>query len=345
MKIESRKLIRGCLRSVIGITAIVFVTLIGPAMLRSDRSMAQSQCATLENQLKGLEAARARLQKSLQKAAGEEKQSLLQQIREIESEIRPIQLEVDRCKGITMNWTVAGWSRQALVFPPTSNVPGVRHPLIFAWHGHGGNMREVAQSMHFQTLWQEAITVYPQGLHTETAGDQGGAGPGWQKELGDDGNRDLKFFDAMLATLQQKYAVDDQRIYTTGFSNGTGFSYLLWAERGQTLAAVGAVSGVLAEAERNKSIPPRALISIAGANGNAPDGVQATIDKAQQINHAPDPGKQCPIPSGAPGGTTCRLYQSTTDTPVKQITHPDGHVYLSWEPDEIVRFFKNHKKP
>ena len=67
MKIESRKLIRGCLRSVIGITAIVFVTLIGPATLPSDRSMAQSHCATLENQLKGLEAARARLQRAFRR--------------------------------------------------------------------------------------------------------------------------------------------------------------------------------------------------------------------------------------------------------------------------------------
>ncbi|HEV8485007.1 MAG TPA: hypothetical protein VGV87_15805, partial [Blastocatellia bacterium] len=89
MKIQSKKLIKSYLRSVIGVTAIAFVTLIGPATLRSGKSMAQSNCATIENQLKGLEAARARLQKSLQKAAGEEKQSLLQQIREIESEIRP----------------------------------------------------------------------------------------------------------------------------------------------------------------------------------------------------------------------------------------------------------------
>ena len=244
-----------------------------------------------------------------------------------------------------MDWTVAGSPRQALVFPPASTMPPQPHPLIFAWHPHGGTMQSAAESMHFQTLWPDAIVVYPQGLKTETENDQSGNGFGWQKELGQDGNRDLKFFDTMLATFRQKYSVDEDRIYTTGFSNGTGFSYLLWAERGHVLAAVGAVSGVLMESERQKPIQPRALISIAGRQGLAPNAVQATLDRAQEINNAPGPGQQCPVPNGAPNETDCKLYASTTHTPVKQITHPDGHNYFSWEPEEIVKFLKNHKKP
>ena len=73
----------------------VFVTLISLLALRSREALAQGSCVTLENQLKGLEAGQARLQKDLQRAAGEDKQSLVQQIKELESEIRQKQAEQD----------------------------------------------------------------------------------------------------------------------------------------------------------------------------------------------------------------------------------------------------------
>jgi len=42
----------------------------------------------------------------------------------------------------------------------------------------------------------------------------------------------------MLADLRKEYRVDDRRIFVTGHSNGGGFTYLLWANRGDQLAAV-----------------------------------------------------------------------------------------------------------
>ena len=76
-----------------------------------------------------------------------------------------------------------------------------------------------------------------QGLPTPSPVDPRGRFPGWQREVGQSGDRDLKFFDAVLATLKQKYPVDEHRIYATGFSNGAFFTYVLWATRGSTFAA------------------------------------------------------------------------------------------------------------
>jgi polyhydroxybutyrate depolymerase len=283
------------------------------------------------------------VQANLQRAAAGEKQTLMEQVREIEAEIRQKQTELvkRRCQGVIMTWNVAGFKREALVFPPISDSPA-KHPLIFAWHGHGGRINNVADSMHFQNLWSEAIVVYAQGLKTETDNDPDG-GLGWQKQKGDDGDRDLKLFDAMLATLRQKYSIDDKRIYTTGFSNGTGFSYLLWVERGQTLAAIGAVAGVIADSEQNKPTKPRALIAIFGTGeGTAPKDVkEKTIDRARRIN-ATGPGQQCSIPNGA---DDCTLFPSATQTPVKRIRHSGGHEYPSWAPYEIMEFLKSHQRP
>ena len=62
--------------------------------------------------------------------------------------------------------------------------------------------------------------------------------------------------------MRQTYAVDDKRIYSTGFSNGGVFSYLLWAERSQTIAAIGEVAGRLWDTEHLTE--PRPILAIAG---------------------------------------------------------------------------------
>ena len=163
------------------------------------------------------------------------------------------------------------------------------------------------------------------------------------RKFGEDGNRDLKFFDAMLATLRQKLSVYNERIYTTGFSNGTGFSYLLWAERGDTLAAIGAVAGVLAHSEKSRLHQPRPLIAIFGTDPHtaSKEIKERTIHAAREVNNALASEESCDIPTGA---SDCKLYPSTSQTPVKNIIHTGGHEYLPWMAEEIVKFFQNHKK-
>src|SRR5437899_7032088 len=110
----------------------------------------------------------------------------------------------------TMTWTVDGKTRTALVFAPPSTPAtlAIPHPLIFAFHGHSGTSQTAAMGMHLQTLWPEAIVVYPQGLPTKSKVDPAGNQSGWQVRLGQNGlnDRDLKFFDAMLATMHQQFA-------------------------------------------------------------------------------------------------------------------------------------------
>lgn len=242
-------------------------------------------------------------------------------------------------QGITMRWRVDGEHRAALVFPPAPKIAPLKHPLVFAFHGHGGNMQGIAQLMHIHTLWKEAIVVYPQGVNRPSPVDPLGNRPGWQVEANQAniGNKDLDFFDAMLATMRQKYLVDDTRIYAAGFSNGAAFSFLLWAERGQTLAAIGECAGRLAESEQLTL--PRALVAIAGqADTTIPFiGQQQTIEIARQADNATSAGQPC--------GQYCTLYPSTTQTPVKTFIHPDGHVYPSWASAHIVKFFKANQQP
>jgi polyhydroxybutyrate depolymerase len=238
----------------------------------------------------------------------------------------------------TMHWTIDGVERDALVFAPRATEGAARSPLVIAFHGHGGRMRSTSVRMRIHTLWPRAIVVYPQGLNTPTAVDPQGTRPGWQGKAGDLGDRDLKLFDAIVATMKQAHAVDRRRVYVTGFSNGAVFSLLLWAERGQTIAAIGEVAGRLDPSETPTS--PRALLAVAGrADTVAPFAVQRrTLRRARTTNGALGAGRPC--------GRFCTIYPSTIGpVPVKAFVHPGGHVYPAWASTEIVAFFKSHRRP
>ncbi len=239
-------------------------------------------------------------------------------------------------QGTEMTWTVDGVERVALVYAPAA-LSAKPLPLVFVFHGHGGTMRTAFQGLHIHTEWPEAIVVYPQGLRTVSAVDPQGVRFGWQTHGDQNGNRDLKFFDAMLAGLRKKFAIDDQRIYSTGFSNGAVFSYLLWAERGKTLAAFGICAGrVPATAHLTE---PRAVIVIAGRNDLVlPFSYQEqAIEDARHADSATGPGQEC--------GPGCTLYSSASDTPVVTRIHSGGHVFPPWAASAIVEFFQAHKHP
>ena len=130
-----------------------------------------------------------------------------------------------------MEWTVDGVARDGVVYEPTKESPG-GPSLVFGFHGHGGSKMNAARTFKIHELWPEAVVVYLQGLPTPGhITDPEGKLAGWQRTPGDQGDRDFKFFDAVLATMKEKYKVDSKRIYCTGHSNGGAFTYLLWANR------------------------------------------------------------------------------------------------------------------
>ena len=133
--------------------------------------------------------------------------------------------------------TVDGVQRTALVYVPQT-APGKTVPLVFVFHGHGGTAAQAVGAFGLNRRWPEAISVYPQGLNIPSITDPEGVRAGWQHTVGEVGDRDLHFFDALLARFQKDYPVDPKQVYATGHSNGGGFTYLLWKARPEVFAAV-----------------------------------------------------------------------------------------------------------
>lgn len=233
-------------------------------------------------------------------------------------------------------WDVDGTKREALVYAPSKKTVG-KVPLVFDFHGHGGTAAGVARRHHIQSDWPEAVVVYMQGLKTPgKITDPEGTRTGWQTGPGDQKDRDLKFFDAVLASMKKDYPIDEKRIYSTGHSNGGAFTYLLWAERGDTFAAfapVAASAGLYL-----KKAKPRPLFHI----GSKKDPLVAfawqerTMDFVKKLNGCDEKSEKW--------ATDCVRYPSRGGTPLVVYLHDDGHKYPAAAPNLITKFFKEHVK-
>ncbi len=232
-------------------------------------------------------------------------------------------------------WKVDGVERIGLVYAPAAATTA-KTPVLFAFHGHGGTARAVSARWDYSRLWPEAIVVYIQGLPTPGAlTDPEGKKNGWQKAAGEQGDRDLKFFDVVLASLKKQYQVDEKRIFVTGHSNGGGFTYLLWAERGDTFAAFAPAASVTRAAG---TLKPKPALHIAGENDSLVKYVwqQRTMESLRKQNGCEAEGK----PWAKSGTLTATLYPSKTGTPFVSVIYPGLHALPAEAPALIVKFFK-----
>ena len=230
-------------------------------------------------------------------------------------------------------WTVDGVTREALVHLPDKPGAGGA-PLVFAFHGHGGSMEQASRSFPIHRLWPEAIVVYPQGL--ATAGqltDNAGERAGWQGMAGTQGDRDLKFFDVMLADLRARHQVDPKRIFATGHSNGGGFTYVLWAERGDTFAALAPSSALLAKGFLK--FKPKPILHI----GSPQDELVKFAWQERMIDYVLKLNGCGPRRPKATGYT---VYPSASGNETALYLHDGGHKYPAAAPELIVKFFQAH---
>lgn len=237
---------------------------------------------------------------------------------------------------VRREWTVDGTNREALVYAPPQALSNAA-PAVFVFHGHGGNMGHISRGFPVHTLWPDAIVVYMQGLPIPgVLTDPEGKKPGWQNAPGVRGDRDLKFFDAVLETLRTAYKVDERHVFATGHSNGGGFVYLLWAERPYSFAALAPCAAATRQLSQLK---PRPALHLAGERDTLVkfEWQQRMIEGLRKVNGCSGPGR--------PWGTNATLYPSASGTPLVALVHPGGHELPKDAPAQIVRFFQEQMHP
>ena len=112
--------------------------------------------------------------------------------------------------------------------PPTSHCPAGPLPIVFAWHGSGGNGAQLRSYLALEhAIAGRAVVVYSDGLpRDETDGFTG-----WNRDPDGD---DLRFFDVLLETLGREPCIDTTRVFSVGHSRGGRFVEVLACRRARS---------------------------------------------------------------------------------------------------------------
>lgn len=240
-----------------------------------------------------------------------------------------------QAQSTTETFTVAGVERQAIVFATAA--PAARAPVVFVFHGHGGNAQNAARRFRIHELWPEAVTIYMQGIPgVQGITDPEGTRNGWQKNPGELGDRDLKFFDAALELAQKKYKADPNRVYVVGHSNGGRFVNLLWNMRGDKIAALCSAAGPGGRLiARSK---PKPVFIIAGEKDPLVpfQTQQNSIEFARKLLRT-DASK-------AKVEGLMRTEPGASGTELVTYIHPGGHQFPTEALPSVISFFKRHTR-
>ena len=159
--------------------------------------------------------------------------------------------------------------REYYIYIPSSYTPSSNAPLMFVLHGYGSSATDIMFYSSFQNLAEEDsyIIVYPQGslINGVTHWNVGGLtiGPTPISALLNSfkyfffPTNDVDFIETIIELVDNEYFINNERIYSTGMSNGGYMSYHL-ACNTNLFAAVASVSGSMTPETYNNCSPTNA---------------------------------------------------------------------------------------
>lgn len=241
-----------------------------------------------------------------------------------------------------------GMERAYLVHIPTGYRSGTPTPVVFAFHGGGGDMKlqasehyglvDKADSAGFVAVFPNGYSRLPGGkLATWNAGN-------CCAQARDAGSDDVGLVRAIWTRLQTQITADPHRVYATGMSNGGMLSHRLACEMGDVFKAVAPVAGT----DGTLSCQPARPVSVLQIHAkddthvlfNGGAGDEAFKDKSKVANFVSVPEtiqrwtqrNQCTAPARrvlSVPGAYCDAYQSCAGGTQVQlcVTETGGH---SW---------------
>ncbi|HVR19272.1 MAG TPA: hypothetical protein VMS65_06245, partial [Polyangiaceae bacterium] len=134
--------------------------------------------------------------------------------------------------------TAFGLERGYYLSVPATYDSSVPNRLVFGYHGsnYTGIMMRQYLDLERAPLVAGTIFVYPDGLPLPDQPDH----VAWVLT---DGERDLAFFDELLAKIQSEYCIDPERIFVNGQSFGGLMTNAVGCLRGDVVRAIAVVAG------------------------------------------------------------------------------------------------------
>lgn len=221
---------------------------------------------------------------------------------------------------------VDGVEREYVIAVGSKAGPG--SPLLLIFHGFGAYGASLVDLIE-ERQWPEAIRVAPRGLPRtfERTGDLPQLG--WQIRAGELEDRDLGFFDALVAELSKSSCVDPSRVYAMGFSNGGLFTNLLACRRSRALVAGAPIAGAGPFEACEAPVPMLVHHGVEDEVLEFEAGA-GTFLRWQATNSCDE---VAPPQQGCVQAEDC-------DAPTVMCAEPGGHHYPRGAAERIVRFFE-----
>ena len=168
----------------------------------------------------------------------------------------------------------AGIRRDFLVHVPPGYDGTARTPVVFLFHGLGGDPARLLKTTHMAALADKNgfIVVAPQGLGKVAEWDF--------RTPATAPDSDLRAVRDMVSEVKKGACVDSSRVYAAGFSNGSALTLALACDGSVPFAAYGAVSGPFIGTSCSKA-PPASIIYFHGMNDSVVpfDGADTAIGR------------------------------------------------------------------
>jgi polyhydroxybutyrate depolymerase len=168
---------------------------------------------------------------------------------------------------------IAGTMREYILALPADYDQNHPYRLIFGWHPWGGSAQQVASGGYYGLQTQAkgtAIFVAGEGL------DFGDNGKGWANQNG----QDIALLDALLERFRSQLCIDENRVFSTGFSFGGMFSFAAGCSPTSMMRAIAPMAGNTSVAGCQSGTRPVAMMGFHGTDDTvvAIDGGRAGRD-------------------------------------------------------------------
>jgi polyhydroxybutyrate depolymerase len=153
-------------------------------------------------------------------------------------------------------FTYEGEEREFIVYLPEVYSDESSLPLIVYLHSYGWNARRGMWNTDFNEVAEAYgfVIVYPD------------AAPNWnsgQTSFPSPESDDVTFIKAVISETHERYNINLDRVYATGYSNGGHMSYRLACEASDVISAIASVAGSMAESVYDLCQPVRPISILA----------------------------------------------------------------------------------
>lgn len=164
----------------------------------------------------------------------------------------------------TINGSIShgGLQRDYILYVPAMYNAGNPTPLVFNFHGYTSNANDQMWYGDFRSIADTAgfIIAHPMGTLDNSGITH------WNVGWGGSTVDDIGFTTALIDSLSADYNIEQDRIYSTGMSNGGYFSYHLACNLSTKIAAIASVTGTMSQFTYNNCNPqhPTPVMEIHG---------------------------------------------------------------------------------